>query len=552
MQFLINLYNPVNIFVAFYVSTYYNTVCISIGFWQIPATITIGADVFNGGLEKMIMKNMFCFKKAAVIISAAALLATGIPGLSSVTAMAATVSAGQANVRTSPVDGEAVDVLPEGRTVDIVDSTIGSDGNTWYQVTYVVGEETLGGWVRADLLSDDDSAAEAAAEAEEIEELTEAVEEAEEAAENAEEAAAEAVTSEEEAAAAAAEAEESAEAAETANEPVATGGSGAASYVISSSIPNDVIPDGFQKTTVSYEGKDVSALVMNSAEVYLLYMEDSSGSAAGRLVVYDLSKSELIPYICFPTNDGFILLLNIPDAELASVSDRFGLTTCSFEGGTIDALQMTQRDAVISESANLTDFYFMYGVNRDGRYGWYVYNSAEGDIEETILSMHYNLAGTGAAEEEERSRFSLDSLSIVVIVGIIVIFLLLLILVIIFGVRYRQLAKEIDEMETRKASRHSSGSGSGSTGTSSRGRGGDGSKGSRGSASAKSSAPPAQGSAPSDTQDFSFSAGLDQDTTPGASTEPLKDDAAPDSQPSRKSSRKSAETADDDDDLTFL
>ncbi len=402
--------------------------------------LAIGIGVGNERLENM-MKNRHSFKKAVMILSTAAVFTgTGIFG-TAITAWAAfpsdgTIAAEGINVRTSAVDGSAIDTLSAGKEVTVLDSTTGSDGSEWYQIEYTSSGQTFSGWVRSDLVDVEDADAE----------TEDAEAEAEKAAEEAEQAAEEEQAAEQDAA----EAEE-AEKEETQSTET---GSQAITLAVSDSIPVDIIPDGFHQTTVSYEGKEVPALEMEDAEVYLLYMEDTSHQTDGRLVVYDLAKSELIPYICFPTDDGYILLLNIPDAELSAVSDRFAKTVCEFDTGTMDALQMTQKDSVISESANLTDFYYMYGVNQDGSYGWYTYNEPEGTIEESILSMHYNLNGTSVDVEEKTSSFSLDSLSMIVIVGIIVIFILLLILVIIFGVRYRQLVNAMDGKGSRRKKRN--------------------------------------------------------------------------------------------------
>ncbi len=491
------------------------------------------------------MKNKFGFKKSVATMTAVALFAVaGVFGASAVTAWATGVvnTEDTINVRASASsESEVLDTLMPDKEVTIRETMEGSDGQSWYLIEYTSDGMTLSGYVRADLISTSGEEA-----------VEEEVEIAEEAAENAEEdaeaAAEEAVTSEE-----AAEAARALE--EDTQEPVATSDAGV-SYVIASSIPAEAIPDGFQKTTVSYEGKDVAALVMNSAEVYLLYMEDTSNIAPGRLVVYDLAKSELIPYICFETDDGFILLLNIPDAELTTVSDRFELTTCTFDSGSMDALQMTQKDSVISESANLTEFYYMYGVNRDGMYGWYVYNSAEGTIQENVLSMHYNLSGTTVAGEEERSGFSLRSLPTVVIVGVIVIFLLLVILVVIFGLRYRQLANEVEQMEERRASRSRS-SGSSGSGGSSRSSSSGRSSGrlSSGSSSGRSSSGSSSASSVSqNTQSYGYLSDTDEDDTFASTTESLQNTQdmagfdttapAPDVTPQ--------DPDDSDDDLEFL
>ncbi len=497
------------------------------------------------------MKNSYCFRKAFIIFSAAAIVcASGIPGVTAVTAWAdpssAVVAVDEGTVRESAVDGEAIDTLVDGKEVTILDSTTGSDGEKWYEIQYTSGGNEFTGWMRGDLLDVE-------GEEEEVEEeLLEDVEDEELAREEAEETLADEIEE---------DAEEEAKRVEEENAAKSTG---TVTYVIASSIPSDVIPDGFQLTTVSYEGKDVPALVMNNAEVYLLYMEDASKTAPGRLVVYDIDKAELIPYINFETKDGFILLLNIPDAELTSVSDRFIQTTCEFEEGTMDALQMSQADSIISESANISDFYYMYGVNRDGMYGWYTYDDVEGTIQENILSMHYNLNGTTVAAEEENSGFSLDSLSLVVIVGIIVILLLLVVLVIIFGIRYRQLAREMDRRKGGKGSKKSGGSGSGKQPQrESSDRYGDDfglddfdsdDDFSFGGSDQTFSGQRSQPASYTDRQSYDFSDGVEKDdfVMPTEALRQAQDTQRP-TQPSQAASRKPKEPPkSDDDDLEFL
>ncbi len=465
------------------------------------------------------MTNRFSFKKTAIIISAALLFtAAGIPGVSAVTAWAlpssGVVIGDGINVRSSAEYGDVIDTLEEGANVSITDSMSDSEDMTWYKVEYTTSDGDHSGWVRGDLLevSDDDSAAE--------EQTTD-------------EAAQAAATQEQ-------NTEETTAAADTtvqSNQPVAAS-SGDITYVIASSIPSDVVPDGFQQTTVIYEGENVPALVMNNAEVYLLYMEDQSNTATGRLVVYDMEKSQIIPYISFDTTNGFILLLNIPDAELSSVSDRFVQTTCKFEDGTMDALQMSQADSIISESADLQDFYYMYGVNRDGMYGWYTYDMEEGTIQESILSMHYNLNGTQVDMEEENSGFSLDSLSMVVIVGIIVVILLLVILVIIFGLRYRQLAKEKSAKKNNRPPTDKKGSGSSQRRTEYRDT----------SSKARPEAPRAETS--KTVRDYDLSDGMNKDGNVS------KDGYAMPTEPQQRTRTvrqpEKHNTSDDDDDLEFL
>ncbi len=340
-------------------------------------------------------------KKARAIFSAVVLLAaTGIFAGSSVTAWAfpndATVTENSVNVRQSAVDGEVVGSLDSGATVTVTDSTDGSDGQTWYQVEYTSSDgASVTGWMRGDFLV--------------IAEDT-VVEEA------------------------------SSEGAASSEEPEVD--LSLVNFEVSSGIPSEVIPIGFQLTTVEYEGTEIAALVMNNADVYLLYMEDTAGIIDGRLVVYDMDKSELIPYITFETDNGFILLLNIPDEEAALLSDRFVSSSCDFTDGTMDAVQMTIADTAIDESIHLSDYYFMYGVNRDGEYGWYVYNATEGTIQETILNMHYNLNGT-VVETEKETADSSNSGSLPVLILLLALLAVAVVFAVLFGVRSRRLTQEV-------------------------------------------------------------------------------------------------------------
>ncbi len=333
----------------------------------------------------------------AVLSAAILFVAAGIFAGNTVTAWAypnpATANDNSINVRESPVDGTVVGSLNSGNSVTVTDDIVGSDGQTWYQIEYTsAGGASITGWVRGDFLD--------------VEEVVE---------------------------------ETPTEEAETEEAPDLS----QVNLQVSSGIPSDMIPVGFQLTTVVYEGTEISALVMNNADVYLVYMEDTAGIIDGRLVVYDIDRAELIPYISFETDNGFILLLNIPDSELSLLSDRFVSTSCEFTDGTMDALQMSMADTAISDTINISDYYFMYGVNRDGQYGWYVYNATEGTIQESILSMHYNFNGTVLTDEEEETESSMSSMSLILMIVVLAVLALLAVLAILFGVRCRRLTQEV-------------------------------------------------------------------------------------------------------------
>lgn len=92
---------------------------------------------------------------------AAALAAGCAAGGLSTTAWATTASCVADNivVRESAVDGAQVDGLSQGQEVTIVDETTGSDGRTWYQITYEVDGTERTGWVRGDLITGETASA---------------------------------------------------------------------------------------------------------------------------------------------------------------------------------------------------------------------------------------------------------------------------------------------------------------------------------------------------------------------------------------------------------
>jgi len=133
------------------------------------------------------MKNKTRWKKQVFALAmTAALSVTGVTAGPAVTAWATPASgtsvADNIVVRESAVSGAQVGGLSEGQAVSIEGETIGSDGNTWYQITYTVDGEERSGWVRGDLLeTSDESLADADSDADATDSDAEATEAEEEA-----------------------------------------------------------------------------------------------------------------------------------------------------------------------------------------------------------------------------------------------------------------------------------------------------------------------------------------------------------------------------------
>ncbi|MCC8017365.1 MAG: SH3 domain-containing protein, partial [Lachnospiraceae bacterium] len=108
------------------------------------------------------MRDRMYWRKMTAALGIAAALAAGCAaGGLSTTAWATTASCVADNivVRESAVDGAQVDGLSQGQEVTIVDETTGSDGRTWYQITYEVDGTERTGWVRGDLITGETASA---------------------------------------------------------------------------------------------------------------------------------------------------------------------------------------------------------------------------------------------------------------------------------------------------------------------------------------------------------------------------------------------------------
>ncbi len=363
-------------------------------------------------------------KKVAIFLVAAAMTLAMVFAGATVRAYAApssgTINDDGVNVREEPVDGEPLDKAAVGTEVSISDETDGSDGYTWYKVTYQSGDDSITGWVRSDFISDSDGTSEDGGTAAEGDDST---------------------------------------ASDTTDEYASAGDS---SYVVSSSIPSELYPEGFSEVSLDYQGTTITALQDDNADVTLLYVENASDPTVGKLVIYDMSRSELIPYINFTTADGFIILQNLPSQDLLRVSDRYVQTTYTFEGqGDMDALQLVSADDLVSGDVSVTDFYYMYGVDQDGTYGWYVYDAKDGTIQRNTENMQYTIATVENDDQSEQdtSSSTISSIPKLFMIVALVIIVLLLVIVIVFAIRYRKLLNEEEDYDYKAMSAKKSKSG---------------------------------------------------------------------------------------------
>lgn len=363
------------------------------------------------------MKKVSKWKKTVLVSCASGLLVFGgAMQINPVAAWAAPSSgeavSGNVVVR-DDVGGSPVGSLSEGQKVTIKGEKEGTDGYSWYEITFDWNGTETEGWVRGDLIRAGSSENESSPQGNEGSETNEGGTES------------------------------------------GTFLIGSAAYDIAESIPQEDIPDDFSETTITYAGEEVPAAKFEHADLFLLYLQNVSDTGDSGFYVLDSERDTVIPFILREMKEDYVILVNVPEAIAAEVSEKYVQNDCSFEEGTVMAYQLQEADDHTDAAASISDFYYVYGITQSGVAGWYQYDAANETLQRSIVNMHYTEAGQEESEKETSPiSFDADSITRMLVGGLGLFCLLLLVLVIIFSVRYRRLRKfledECDEEETEE------------------------------------------------------------------------------------------------------
>lgn len=400
-------------------------------------------------------------KKLAVSCAAVCLAGTLMWNGTGMTAWAApsTGSAVSDNTRVrSAIGGDPIGSLNANQEVQIKSEQTASDGHTWYEITFDWNGQQTDGWVRSDMISSGTGNTTTSTNDTNTNDTT-----ADNAADNNanNDNTADRNTADN---ANTADNSNANTAAPAANTTAATAENGTdegadntatflidgKNYEIADRFPNSKIPEGFEETTITYAGAEVPAAKMTTADVFLLYLQNTEDSNDKNVFVFDSERDQAIPFVSVATQDGFVVVTDIPSDVEAGVSDYYLETACAFAEGSIMAYQVDVAGDTVGSDAAISDFYYVYGVKSDGTEGWYTYDAAGQTLQRSTANMQYIQPAEQPDESDEKdtsSVFELDSMTRMLTAGLGLIALLLLILLIVVSARYRRLRKYLDNNE---------------------------------------------------------------------------------------------------------
>lgn len=207
-------------------------------------------------------------------------------------------------------------------------------------------------------------------------------------------------------------------------------------YTISSEFSDVLVPEGFTKTELSYEGQTCQAAIQESSGMYALYLASAGGQE--EFFLYNPEDGAFSPFEQINVSqDRFIILLQ--DDKSENLPSIFQKTTLTVNGKDFPAWQ----------NVDEADYYVVYALNSDGKKGFYQYETTDGTYQRFVV--------TDKADEEETSptsflgklvdllRKNLDKF----LIGAWAVFLIMLILLIVIAVKLRHRNEYLDELDEK-------------------------------------------------------------------------------------------------------
>ena len=207
-------------------------------------------------------------------------------------------------------------------------------------------------------------------------------------------------------------------------------------YVVGSEFSEELIPDGFKKGEMTFEGSKYTVITQEASGINAMYLtEKSSGDSDFFLYNSDDGSFSLFEEVEIAKDRYIIPLMN--DGKL-KLSSRYQKTTLTLNGKEFDTWQDT-KDA---------EYYIVYALNSDGEKTTYRYDTTDGTYQKYSPESQGTTSGNrnnGKGLWGKILNFVEEFLDIVVIIAI-ALFLLVLLMFIVTAIKLRHRDLELDDL----------------------------------------------------------------------------------------------------------
>lgn len=209
-------------------------------------------------------------------------------------------------------------------------------------------------------------------------------------------------------------------------------------YIVSSDFSEELIPEGFQKGEMSFEGSNYTVITQESSGINAMYLTEKS-SGDSDFFLYNSDDGSFSPFEEVEiAKDRYIIPLM--DDGKVSLPSQYQKTTLTLNGKEFDTWQDTKE----------AEYYVVYALNSDGEKTTYRYDTTDGTYQK------FTPSSTGRTTSDSKSDngkglwgkildFIENFLDIVVIFAIILILVLLFVFIVTaVKLHYRDL--ELDDL----------------------------------------------------------------------------------------------------------
>lgn len=203
-------------------------------------------------------------------------------------------------------------------------------------------------------------------------------------------------------------------------------------YAIYENFTEALIPDGFVKTTVNYNGEEHSAIRQESSGAVFFYMVTGSNDPV--MIQYDEADNSFYIAEQVYINDDFYLLI-LGKGDGSSLPEEFESTTMELNGTTFPVWQ----------NMSTTDYYLVYALSSKGTEGFYQYDSIENTYQ------RYEIPKVEKEEEPEDTMLTkilgyVNQYFLIIAAAAAAVLLLLIIIILIMAVKLGRRNAELDEI----------------------------------------------------------------------------------------------------------
>lgn len=209
-------------------------------------------------------------------------------------------------------------------------------------------------------------------------------------------------------------------------------------YTVTSEFSDVLIPDGFSKSEMSFEGANYSVITQESSGINAMYLTENS-SGESDFFLYNSDDGSFAPFEEVEIAKGRYIIPLMNDGKV-NLPSQYQKTTLTLNGKEFDTWQDT-KDA---------EYYIIYALNSDGEKTTYRYDTTDGTYQK------YTPSTSGTTSSDSKSRngkgiwgkvldFVENFLDIVVIIALVLFVVLILVLIVtMVKLHYRDL--ELDDL----------------------------------------------------------------------------------------------------------